>query len=130
MANKKIPGRPFLKGNKFGKGRPRLSKEEKAFRKMTTAQIIDMISTFGAMTKDQLHEHVNKPAISMLELSFCKMWIDIVKNGDHSKFEFILNRAIGKVKEKHEINSTGGVMILRPNGEKVYMGANPEEIEE
>lgn len=120
----------FKKGNKFGKGRPPLSDDMKRLKKLTQTQVLTYVSKFGQLRKLDLQNHLQDQDLPIIELCFCKLWLEVLDKGDHTKLDFLLNRSIGKVKEVHEVSSQGGVMIVRPNGDKVFMGANPEEMSE
>lgn len=129
MPKGKPPGKPFQKGNKLGKGRPRIPDDVKAIRKLSTVEVTRLISKFSGMTKLEIQNHLADESLPALELVVARIWLDALINGDYHRLEYLLGRSIGKVPDVHDLKSPGGVVILRPNGERVYMGVSPKEIE-
>lgn len=103
-------GRPFVKGQKNPNPNTKLVKghtivpsvEMNLIKKLTVRSILEMIQKFSHMKIHEIEEYIKSSDITVMEAAFCRTMIDVINTGDHSKLDFILNRSIGKVKDKIE----------------------------
>ena len=127
MAKKKVIGRPFEKGNKFGKGRPKVPHHIKELKRFNAHNYVELINQYANMGRDELKEHFDTPGKPAIELIIIKMFVESINKGDTAKANFLIERLAGKVKEQVEVNTPKGMVIERPNGEKVYFGKGESE---
>jgi hypothetical protein len=62
-----------------------------------------MIMKFGQMTKEEMMTFLATPFPTMLESMICSIMLKAVVEGDHSRVNFLLDRLIGKVSEKIDV---------------------------
>lgn len=138
MANKpKSVGRPFEKGHpqlakNMVKGNTyAMTQEHNLIRKLTVKSTLEMIQKFSAMTIPEIEAYIKTPEITVMEAAFCRTMIDVINTGDHSKLDFILNRSIGRVKEKveHHLPKPSVVKLIGENA-AVVIGIHNEDEEE
>ena len=111
---KKTGGRDMKKGETVNpNGRPKLSEEAKAVKKMTSEQAITIFSKLIAATPKDLVEMANKEDASFLEKCVAVVAKKALETGDISRLEFLLNRSIGPVKQK--IDHTSSDKSMSPN---------------
>lgn len=108
MKGKKTGGRDFVKGNKntAGPGRPGLSTEEKALKKLTSSQFIQLVCKYFYMTRSELRATVSDDSISVLDWYIRNCIAKGIDRGDYGQLDSMLNRIIGKVKDKLEIDGS------------------------
>lgn len=85
-------------------GRPPLSPEVKAIRKITAAsleEIADLILAGDRNTLNQIASSSTEPGI---RVAYAKAVLVAMQKGDLAQIEVILNRCIGKPKEKLELS--------------------------
>lgn len=92
------PFKPGQSGNPSGRRKGLLSQSE----------VQDLMSRFCRMTKEQLQGVVQNPASTMIEIMVAAVMVRAAKDGDYSRFEFLLARSIGKVKDQKEDHDTTG----------------------
>lgn len=91
---------PMVKGHSLN-----LSSEEYKIRKLTSKNVLAHIERFTQMQVYELQSLANKlQDLTVLEAAFVKIFIDIINHGDHQKFSFLLDRALGKVKDNVEVS--------------------------
>ncbi len=96
-------GKPFQKGQTGNpNGRPVLSPEVKALRKITVEaleEIGDLILMGDRPKLQAIASSLTEPAIRVI---YAKAAVNAMVKGDVASLELILNRVVGKVKEKVE----------------------------
>lgn len=96
-------GRPFQKGNKYGNGRPALTKEERALKKMTREDALKLISKHCHKNYEELkHEIKNKNKIPCLELLVMRIMESAIAKADLKKLDWLFYQLWGKPKELNE----------------------------
>ena len=105
---KKTGGRNFAAGNT---GRPKGSKNKcvsKAVVNSNQKEIEVIISKYMAMSIDKLKATVTRKTTKSLDVMVIKIIIECIKFGDFSRLNFLLDRTIGKVKDKLDVNNPDG----------------------
>lgn len=116
---KKVPGRPFKKGESGNPdGRPPTSPEVKALRKITAEaleEIGDLILSGNKTKLQEIAASLTEPAIRVI---YAKAACNAMAKGDVANLELILNRVVGKVKDKVDLSSEGFKVIIEEYGKK------------
>lgn len=97
---KKTGGRDFLPGNPGGPGAPRITLAERMARKVTASVWSSLLNKYMSHSKEELEEAKKDTSLPIIELIIIGHFLDAHKKADPSKFEVVLQRAIGKVPEK------------------------------
>jgi hypothetical protein len=113
--------KPGQSGNPNGK--PKLPPEVKRARKMTSAEVIRIATEFFYMDREQIKIRLSDPKTTTLELMVGGIILKSIKDQDHMKAEFLLNRTIGKVTEKIQHSLPEPTIIKRSNGEEIALGS-------
>lgn len=92
--------KPGVSGNPSGG--TKLPEELRGIRSLTKLEVTKVISKYARMTADEIELHIEERKIPILELAFCKMFMQSLKHGDYSRIAFLLDRSLGKVKEVEE----------------------------
>lgn len=118
----KNPKNQFKKGNKFGKGRPPLTGEEKALRHLTKTEVTELASMILKGSNDELLGLKDNPNTTIFQTMIASVAIAIIKKGDMDALDKLLNRLIGKVKEEVDVNTrnlTPVILKFEDNGRQV-----------
>jgi len=105
------------------KGVPRLKKEE----------VEAVLARFAHMSRAEIRAKMEDPKTTMLEMMVGSVVLKAYKHGDQNRLNFLLDRTIGRVKEKIEVTLPEPTYIERfePNQPVIELGATEvEEIEE
>jgi hypothetical protein len=105
---KKFGGKDFKKGNPGGPGRPPTSPELKAAKKLTAERFEECVHRLTAMSRDDLNKFINSPAASNLEIMIAGQ-IRAASQGKTTPISFLLDRTIGTVKHKLDLNVSGSL---------------------
>lgn len=97
-------GKPFQKGNTFGKGKPPLPAEIRDIKQVCKAQFELRLVEMLAMSQADLTRHL-KQEVPMVDMLIGSIILNGVKKGDHYRLGFLLDRLLGKVKEVVEIQN-------------------------
>lgn len=100
---KKTGGRDFKPGWEGGNGRPRVPEDIKEARKITTIEVERILTELMSMSPSELVQIKQNPKSTMLELMIHSILVNAVNKGDQQRLDFLLQRLIGKVKEKIDI---------------------------
>lgn len=99
MPNKK-PKKSWKKGQCGNpKGRPKLPEDIKQARSLTAIEFERSVNQFLFQNKDSLHETINDPNTTIFELLIGTMILKAIREGDHVRLSFLLDRIIGKCPE-------------------------------
>jgi hypothetical protein len=100
---KKTGGRDFVKGTTPNpKGRPKIPEELKKIRKMNRDRLEIIVSKYLAMNFIDLNQVVKDPNTSALDHMIVQIIIKSITTGDHARFNAIMDRVVGKVKDQIE----------------------------
>jgi len=94
------PFRPGVSGNK--KGRPKIRDNLKEVKLMTKSDMRRLIQKIVDMTPQELIDLSTNMEVPALEMMLASVAVNAIKHGDQSKINFLLERTIGKVADKHE----------------------------
>lgn len=98
---KKVFGTPIKKGQVLNPtGRPSDAPEIKRIKILTKTEFDIVASQFLGMTKERLEELKDDPTLSVLDHMVLSVVRKAILYGDQNRFEFLLNRLIGRVPEK------------------------------
>lgn len=119
-------GRPFVKGDPRA-GRPKTPADVKAAKNLTKTELDRLINKYLNLDKVQMAAEMSKPTATMLELVIGGIVMKAAKDHDHIRFDFVLNRLLGKVREQIEHTVMRPTIIHRLSGEQVELGMQPIE---
>lgn len=113
-------GKPFEKGNPGGPGRPKSDPELRNAHKLTRTEAEQLLTKFMQMDIEELEAILRDKKKKCVEHMIGRIVLMGIKNGDHARLDFMLNRLIGKVKENLEVtvkpkiihNLDGGGAVL------------------
>ena len=121
---KKTGGRDILPGQALNPGgRPKLPEELKQFKELTSEEVKRLFAKYARMNREQVQSAVTDKDTPMFELVIASGLVKAVKEGDYTKLNFVLDRTIGKVSEKTQIEMPEPVIIRRISGEEVLLTA-------
>lgn len=106
---KKTGGRSFKPGNKANpKGGGALSPKIRAIRKITNEHIEEVADVILDGNLDKLKGLLGNPDSSVLKVWLAKAAAEGIRKGDIYPLDLILNRVIGKPKDKVEVTGKDG----------------------
>jgi hypothetical protein len=108
-------------------GRPKLPAELKMIKELTGEEVKRLFAKYARMNKEEISSAVTDKTTPMFELVIAAGLVKAVKDGDYQKLNFILDRTIGKVVEKTEVELPEPVIIRRASGEEIYLAAERKE---
>lgn len=100
----KTGGRDFKPGHPYAGGRPPLPPEVKEARKLTAAELIRELTRRLRNNKGELEALIDNPETPMLTVIVCRVIKQAGDNGNIPSIELVLNRILGKVPDKVEID--------------------------
>lgn len=94
----------FEPGNKAaaGKGRPKKAEDYAHIERYTKTEVLGCLTNYLRMTAGEISEVLKNPNIPAMDKWVCMIISRGAKTGDHKRLSFVLDRLIGKVKEKIE----------------------------
>lgn len=110
---KRIIGRPFEKGNKFGKGRPKLTDEDKELRKLSREKFKTIVLNYLDLTSREIDQKVKDKEMPALDAMIVSIMSKSIKTGDEKRLNWFLEQCFGKIKEVKDINLAGSVDTSR-----------------
>lgn len=102
-------GRDFPVGWKGGPGRPKDPPELHLIKQMTRAELRLMITKFMMLPHEELRAFYEDKTNNSLELALAQLLILMVRHGDQSRLNFIIEQLFGKLKEVHDLTIMGNV---------------------
>lgn len=110
IKKKKTGGRDFKPGNPGGPGRPKLDPEIKGMREMPKDVFKKTITFFMEMNLAQLEEYLkdikDKP---VFDVYIAATIAEGMKKKDHTIFEWLAQRSVGKVRDEIDHNVTNNI---------------------
>lgn len=98
-------GKPFQKGNNFGSHHSKKLPEDLLGVKTLTPEYFQRtIALLMEKTNEEIISIADNPQAPAREGMIAQVIAQILKSGDPMRFEFLLNRTIGKVKDQQDIN--------------------------
>lgn len=124
MARKPPPeGKRFQKGQVANPGgRRKLPDDIKEARKVTQDELERSINRAVFSTRAELAALVKDPGTRMLDVMVASIVAQASQKGDQQRLDFLLNRMIGKVKDRIEVKPQEPFIITRASGEQVVLG--------
>jgi hypothetical protein len=96
--------KPFKKGQSGNPLGPNaLPKELLAAKKMNRIECETIFARLINLPKDKISEVLKDPKASMLEITIATILFKAAQNGDHQRLNFILDRTVGKVVERLQL---------------------------
>lgn len=92
----------FKKGHPGGPGRPKKDPELAKAEKLTKTEAEQHLIKFMQMDVEALQDVLKDKKRKVIEHIIGRIALMAIKNGDHSRLDFVLNRLIGKVSDKIE----------------------------
>lgn len=106
---KKTGGKPFAPGNKANpKGGGAITPEVRAIRKITLEHIEEVADLILDGNLEKLKALASHPDTSVLKVWIAKAAATGIQKGDLHSLDAILNRVLGKPKERHEVTGKDG----------------------
>jgi len=135
---KKKRGNPNIKNHGFKPGqsgnpggKEKMPEELQKANKLSAKRFIEYVNKYINMNKESLNKDLNRPEATMLELLVGGMIARAVKEQDPARANFILDRTIGKVIEKMEIDVAvvpKPTIIQRHDGTEIELGHKMVEV--
>ncbi len=94
---KKTGGRPFAKGNPYG--RPPMKPEDKVFAKLTRTELTVVLSRLIRFSEIEIKEIMQRPDTSAMEKMIGAIILQAIKRGDPIRLAFLIEQICGKMKE-------------------------------
>lgn len=120
----KTGGRDFVKGQIANpRGPKKLPEGFSEIKKLTSAEVVMLMNKYSNMTLEELKELLEKKEkLSVLDAMIISVLTKSFEQGDQNRFQFILDRMIGTVKQQVDLSNEDGsmkqkaVIILPDNG--------------
>lgn len=74
---------------------------------ITAERVRTVIDTLSAMSREAMHDKIQDPAATMLEIQIASIIARAAKDGDYGRMNFLLDRMIGKVSDEVNQRVTG-----------------------
>jgi len=116
--------KPGQSGNPSG--RPKVPDDVKAIRKLSPFELERIINKYLQMDAPQIKSLLDSQTLPMREAYIASILLKGLNYGDPKRFDFILNRLIGKVTEhvQHHVTPT---VIEKLEGGETILGIEKEE---
>lgn len=117
----------FKKGNPGGPGRPRIPDELKRIKPMSNDAVKRKFTAYLELPFDELQKLADNDKIPALDKWTARLILLGAKDGDDKRLGFLLDRLIGKVTDKVEIETPKPFIYERLDGSKVVAGVSYEK---
>lgn len=97
-------------------GRPPTTPEVKALRKITAQSLEEIGDLILSGNKAKLQEVANSQTEPAIRVIYAKAACNAMLKGDVTTLELILNRVVGKVKEKVDLSGEGFKIVIEDYG--------------
>lgn len=117
-------GKPFKQGNPGGPGRPALPDDVKKLRALTKATFTQLLNEFVNKSEGELVQVVESQDAPTLQKIAAAIMLKTVETADPVRFEVLMNRMIGKVRDEAELTVKPGLkeIDLSIIGKKIILG--------
>jgi hypothetical protein len=105
------PFKPGQSGNPGG--RAKLPEDIKEARKLNQIELERVINKYLYLDHADFEAEIKRPGVPMLELMLASIVKAAAQKGDQLRLDFILNRVIGKVKERIEVEAQKPFAVFR-----------------
>jgi hypothetical protein len=127
---KKSGGRDFEKGTSGNPaGRTPVPEEVRKIRELTKAELTAIVHKYAGMTKAEITAATLNPDTPVGEMMVASIIARTIKDGDAYRWNQLMDRAVGKVKEKVEHSTPGDkplvILTLPANGSEVAPPSPP-----
>lgn len=117
-------GRPFKKGMApKSPGRPPISADVKALRKMNIQELNEVVSLLLATSVEDLKAMIKDDKLNVVQRMACSLALNTLTTGNSIGWNALLEQFRGKLKEKVEVSGDGlkpqVVLHFEDNGRKV-----------
>jgi hypothetical protein len=111
-----MSSKPHLKPHQFQPGNP--GGPGRSSNWLKPGELKTVVGKFMKMSGDDLELRMLDKSNPMLELIVGKIMLNAAKNGDAGRFEMLLNRTIGKIRDELIYDDEGKPLALihRPDG--------------
>lgn len=108
-------------------GRPPLPPELRAFKELTNQEVKRYFAKYSRMSVEEVKEAAADQSLPMIEAVIASGYKEALFEGDFSRLNFVLNRTIGKVSDKVEVELPKPFVIKSRAGEEITLGAKRED---
>jgi hypothetical protein len=113
-SDKKLPAKAWKKGQSGNpKGRPKIRQDLKNVKVMTNTEVSALLWRLMSKTTEELRLMVEDPETPAMELMVARIIDKGLLEGDPQRLNFLLDRTIGKVIDKREVEVTPVVYKTR-----------------
>lgn len=120
-----LGGTPPPKGTGNPFGRPSISPELVEMRKLNQKETVKLFNKVIWMTREELSIRAGDPKCPMIELMLLKLATEVLRTGDPNKISLILDRLIGKVKDRVEVTEMPKPTVMKLIGEDAAIVMGP-----
>lgn len=114
-------GRDFKKGESGNpNGRPALPEKVKQLKKFTAAELEELITALLGLTDEERKAVLADPNATTIKKCIASVLTKAGEQGNMSQLDMVLNRVIGKVKEKIEHEGLSPSILIKRDGTEVH----------
>jgi hypothetical protein len=103
----KTGGRNFEPGKPGGPGRPPMPDDIKALKQATNDDLTRLVHLYWGRSKAELAAIMKDPKSKVSDLLVCSCFMRAIVSGDYSRVEGLLDRLIGKLTTKTQVEHSG-----------------------
>jgi hypothetical protein len=120
-----IPWKKGQSGNP--KGKPKRDPDVIAATKLTRENVERAISKYLKCSYEDLKKLIAEKKGQNVELIIARIIEKAISSADYQGMNFLLDRLIGKVKDKVEVTKHEPVIIEMKSGDQIYMNSHTRE---
>lgn len=123
-------GKRFQKGQSGNPGgRPKLPPELKAIKELTVEEVKRIFAKYARMSIPEIEKCALSQDLPIFELVVASGLRRAFTYGDYKRLNFILDRTIGRIVDKTEVNLPAPLIIRSNNHGEIELTSRLEEIE-